>query len=274
MNYSLMWLPSVLRDNGLAVEETSGWQTRGHGDVGSIKGVICHHTAGAKTGNSPSLGIVTNGRPDLGGPLAQLVLGRNGTYYMVAAGKAWHAGAGIWQGVHDGNSSMIGIEAENTGLENDCPWPVVQMEAYAKGVAAILKHVGARPIMCVGHLEWATPVGRKSDPSFSVGTRAQRIVAMDDFRKKVASFMNIHPTFAVAPDATGTENTQWLQASLNTLGADPELVVDGDIGPKTIQALKMFQKSNNLESTGAATPETLSKIHDALGHHEGCNCNA
>ena len=54
---------------------------------------------------------------------------------------ALHAGAGVWQGVTTGNSSFIGIEAENTGLPND-PWPAVQVEAYQRGVAAILKHIG------------------------------------------------------------------------------------------------------------------------------------
>ena len=51
---------------------------------GTIRGVICHHTAGPLAGNAPSLGIVTNGRPDLSGPLAQLCLGRDGTFFLVA----------------------------------------------------------------------------------------------------------------------------------------------------------------------------------------------
>ena len=42
-----------------------------------------------------------------------------------------------------GNSSFIGIEAENTGLAND-PWPAVQIHAYRRGVAAILKKIGQR----------------------------------------------------------------------------------------------------------------------------------
>lgn len=192
MPYSLTWLPAVLRAYGLAVIEQPGWQTRGHGDVGKTLGVLCHHTAGALKGNAPSLGIVTNGRPDLPGPLAQLVLGRDGTFYVVAAGLCYHAGAGAWQGVKSGNSSLVGIEAENTGLANDNPWPDVQMAAYIKGVAAILKHIGAKPIMCAGHLEYALPVGRKSDPSFSAGTRDARLKAMVAFRSSVAKVMAEH----------------------------------------------------------------------------------
>src|SRR5215208_469569 len=96
MAFSLIWLPEVLEEVGLKVAEQTGWRTRGHGDVGSIKGVICHHTAGARTGNMPSLGVVTNGRPGLSGPLAQLGLGRDGTWFVIAAGRASHAGKGEW----------------------------------------------------------------------------------------------------------------------------------------------------------------------------------
>lgn len=179
MTYSLLWLPAVLRAAGLMVLEEDGWQTRGHGDVGPTLGVLCHHTAGPLTGDAPSLTTVRDGRPDLSGPLAQLVLARSGTYHVIAAGKCYHAGAGAWQGVTTGNTNFIGIEAENTGLPND-PWPDVQTDAYARGCAAILKHVGKPAIMCAGHKEYALPPGRKTDPSFSV----------PDFRKRVADLMD------------------------------------------------------------------------------------
>lgn len=180
MTYALTWLPTVLRAAGLTVIEETGWQTRGHGDMGTVRGVLCHHTAGCRTGEDPSINTVINGRPDLAGPLAQLVLGRSGNYHMVAAGKAWHAGRGAWQGLADGvhNAELIGIEAENDGLADD-PWQDVQMDVYARGCAAILKHLGLPAIMCIGHKEYALPHGRKTDPSFS----------MLDFRKRVALFM-------------------------------------------------------------------------------------
>src|SRR5262249_61505910 len=131
MALSLTWLPQVLLKAGLKVGEQPGWQERGRGDIGPVKGVMCHHTAGPPTGIMPSLGIVTNGRPDLPGPLAQLCLGRDGTYFVVAAGRANHAGVGNWQGLSRGNSSFIGIEAENTGHISGPkadPWPTVQMD--------------------------------------------------------------------------------------------------------------------------------------------------
>lgn len=273
MPFSLLWLPEILRAAGLTVVEQTGWQTCGHGDVKTIKGVICHHTAGPKDrGDDPDLGVVTKGRPDLAGPLAQLVLGHKGTFYVIAAGKAWHAGAGLWQGVHDGNSQMVGIEAENTGLADDNPWPTVQMVAYARGVAAILMHIGAKPIMCCGHLEYALPVGRKSDPSFSVGNREDRVKAMVTFRTQVAAHMNETAPVAAAHQPDGTEDARWVQHVLNDLGAAPPLDVDGSLGPKTAAALKKFQAAAKMKPTGSADFATLAALHASIGHHEGCGC--
>ncbi len=92
--YKLTWLDDTLRKADLKVIEEPGWQTRGHGDMGATQGVICHHTAGPRVGNSPSLKVVRDGRANLSGPLAQLFLARDGTYHVIAAGKAYHAGAG------------------------------------------------------------------------------------------------------------------------------------------------------------------------------------
>lgn len=180
MPYSLSWLPSILKSVGCSIIEQPGWQTRGHGDMRDVRGVLCHHTAGSKSGNAPSLKICQDGRPDLPGPLSQLVLGRDGTYYIVAAGKSYHAGKGEWKPMrllNNGNSHLIGIEAENTGLDNDQPWPEKQMVAYAKGCAAMIKHLGLPVSAVIGHKEYAP--GRKSDPSFP----------MDKFREQVKGFM-------------------------------------------------------------------------------------
>lgn len=171
--YSLLWLPNVLRSAGLAVDELEGWQTRGHGDVGEIRGVMCHHTCGPPDGNI-DLRKLVEGRSDLLGPICQLGLGRDGTFFCIAAGKAWHAGRGEWQGLSAGNTHFIGIEAENTGQPND-PWPSIQMLSYKRGVAAILKHIGVQSIMCCGHSEYALPEGRKSDPSFDMANSAQML---------------------------------------------------------------------------------------------------
>jgi hypothetical protein len=188
VTFSLLWLPKVLTDAGLIVIEVPGWQNRGHGDAGQVLGVLCHHTCGPLHGDLPDLSVLVDGRPDLGGPLCNLGLGRSGHYWMIAAGKGWHAGAGEWQGITDGNAHFIGIEAENVGDGTD-PWPDVQMDAYRRGCAAILNHIGANPMMCAGHKEYALPHGRKDDPNFD----------MNQFRASVAALMSLPFPQAVPP---------------------------------------------------------------------------
>ena len=175
MTYSLTWLPAVLNKT-VEVKEYPGWETRGHGDVGEIKFVLCHHSAtGANSDPVKEMEIVVFGRPDLEGPLSQLWLDRKGVFYVIAAGKGYHAGRGEWRGITDGNSHSIGIEAENNGVDEE--WPEVQMTSYAKGVAAIIKHIGANINACVAHKEWA-PL-RKIDPDFD----------MKLFRKRVQKYL-------------------------------------------------------------------------------------
>lgn len=91
--YSANWLSAVLKAAGLKLVEIPGWKSRGRVDMGTIKGVMLHHTACSHhaKGNTPSLGTVEHGRPDLPGLLAHLLLGKDGTYFTVAAGRCNHA---------------------------------------------------------------------------------------------------------------------------------------------------------------------------------------
>src|SRR3954454_21017409 len=141
MTTRLMWLPNVLRGAELKVALTAGWETRGAENIGRTLGVVCHHTATEAAGNMPTLDLLIRGRSDLAGPLCQLALGRDGTYYVVASGRANHAGVGSWNGISAGNTHFVGIEAENSGRASDT-WPAVQVDAYQRGVAAILRQAG------------------------------------------------------------------------------------------------------------------------------------
>lgn len=258
MVFSLTWLPEVLEAAGLKVAEQPGWRTRGHGDVSPTKGVICHHTAGPLTGNMPSLGVVTHGRPDLPGPLSQLCLGRDGTFFVVAAGKASHAGAGNWQGVTTGNSSFIGIEAENTGRTTGPKadrWPDVQMDAYRRGVAAILQKIGAPPVMCCGHKEYALPAGRKPDPGFD----------MNEFRAGVRAIMDgsARPPVLIPPVDPQQRPTlrrgdkgPSVKVIQRKIGVEP----DGDFGPNTEAAVRRFQRAHGLVPDGIVGPKSWAII--------------
>ena len=167
-------LADILRGAGLKVVEVPGWQTRGHGQMAGVRGVLWHHTATAASaaGDYPSQNIVTNGRSDLPGPLANLGLGRSGTWYVIAAGLAYHAGTGSHPavGTNNGNSYLIGIEAEHPGTPGH-PWPAVQLDSYRRGTAALLKAFGLGSDRCIGHKEWAP--NRKIDP-YGLDMNAER----------------------------------------------------------------------------------------------------
>src|SRR5262245_13230638 len=61
------------------------------------------------------------------------------------------------------------------------------------------------------------------------------------------------------PTLTGPE-VQWLQSSLNLLGAKPPLDVDGEIGELTRTATAKFQKANDLPASGFATKKTVEEM--------------
>ena len=67
MAYSLARLLQELQDAGLKVAPVDGWEDRGNGDVRTTVGVICHHTAGPRNGNMPSLNTLLKGRSGLRG---------------------------------------------------------------------------------------------------------------------------------------------------------------------------------------------------------------
>jgi hypothetical protein len=139
-----------LRAYGLKVVEVAGWQTRGSSEF-HPRGSIDHHTAGGLSGNAPSLGICTNGRSDLPGPLCHVLIGRDNTCYVIASGRANHAGTGSYAGV-TGNSNVYGVEHENTGTGSE-PWREDQRVTAAKVHAALLNW--KRNGFVCQHKEWA-----------------------------------------------------------------------------------------------------------------------
>jgi putative chitinase len=57
----------------------------------------------------------------------------------------------------------------------------------------------------------------------------------------------------------------WVQQSLNQLGEEPPLSIDGSFGPLTSAALKEFQRANNLPPSGLLDPATEQAIERKLG---------
>lgn len=266
MAFSLTWLAPVLKGAGLKVAPDFGWESRGLGDMGKVVGVICHHTATSSSLNFPTHRTLIEGRKaepgvkPLRGPLAQLGLGRDGTFYLIAAGMCNHAGPGKFQGFTEGNTQFIGIEAENRGTPND-PWPEVQMDAYRRGVAAILKHLGRGAEFCIGHKEWALPKGRKPDPSFD----------MAKFRAAVADILNgsAPPTKLIPakepdkmfrrgrPTLRRGDDNALVVTIQNKLGINP---TSTHFGPRTEAVVRQFQRDRNLVPDGIVGPTTWAAL--------------
>ena len=168
-----------LRAGGLRVVEVDGWQTRGSTDFGP-GGSVNHHTAGPSTGATPSLNTCINGRPDLPGPLCNVMQSREpdgfDIAYVISAGRSNHAGEGGWKGL-SGNSSVYGLEIEHDGVT---PLPEHRIDI----AAAIHAHMfnGDVAMVCQ-HREWAP--NRKPDAATNVDG--------DDFRRRVDAARNPAP---------------------------------------------------------------------------------
>lgn len=171
--------PAILRAAGLTVVGTDGWWARGRpnntGDFNPV-GVLCHHTAtGPKTPDSAVVRLLVDGRSDLPGPLCQFGLSREGIVYLIAGGRANHAGKAKRSGsvpAGDGNELYYGIEAFNDGVGE--AWTPKQLNAYALLCAVLSKEFTKGDSASVrGHKE--TSVTGKIDPTFD----------MKNFRKKV-----------------------------------------------------------------------------------------
>lgn len=147
-----------LRAEGLHVIEVAGWQTRGSEKFDPV-GSVNHHTAGPATGNHPSLGTLINGRggsKPVPGPLCNFSMARNLDVYMIAAGRANHAGTGSWQGT-TGNSRMWGLEVEHTGVLATEPYPSPEKwDVMHRIHAAAAKCSGFDSSMVCQHFEWTT----------------------------------------------------------------------------------------------------------------------
>jgi len=143
------------------VSYVSGWESRGHTTF-NPRCVVCHHDASnTRSGNNGALNIIIHGRSDVPGPLSQFQIARNGLLWVVASGRANHAGQGGYRGL-TGNASGFGIEVANNGVGER--WSPACLDTYYRLVAALLDEMKQPTIMAPGHLEWTA---RKIDPRFS-----------------------------------------------------------------------------------------------------------
>lgn len=252
------------RAPGLVVVEHPGWESRGRGAMRSVDGVVCHHTAGPKTGDHPSLNAVVNGRPGLSGPLSNLFLSRSGVVTIVAAGKANHAGQ-VRSATFE-NGRRIGIEAEAAGVDGvPADWPAVQVAAYAKVCAALCLGYHFNPADVLGHKEVCFPDGRKIDPNFGMPAFRTMVGRELDIMTS-ASRGNPRPTVPVVVPAGSLPVLQFgntrpsshvkaVQQRLAVLGWNPG-PDDGLLGARTEAAVIGLQVAAGLVADGVVGPRT------------------
>lgn len=261
-------LADVARLTGLPVVEVPGWQSRGWrggttpdgGFLGRPQGGLAHHTGtpNSRGGDYPTLSTVVYGRSDVAGPLANLGLGRNGTVYVIAAGRANHSGAVDDQRYF--NAHAIGIEAEHPGGSE--PWSQEQYDAYVLLCRVLGQHYG---ITWRGHKEAAIPHGRKPDPNFD----------MDAFRAAIAAGGGAVPVGNPIPPsapkgyvqhgdrgALVTELQQLLIAAGFGVGAAG---ADGIFGDATEAAVRSYQASRGLNVDGVAGAQTFGALRSGQG---------
>lgn len=156
---------------GLRVQYSSGWENRSRPySFNPSVGIVDHHTAATTDIDS----VLINGRSDLPGPLCNWALHKDGTWVLIAAGYANHAGSSV-PGAPS-NSSGWGVEA--TGpipLDGYGPSAFPNYDSYVVGMACILEIENWAASKAWGHKESCDPPGRKIDPSFS----------MDAFRDQI-----------------------------------------------------------------------------------------
>ena len=92
---------------------------------------------------------------------AHYVIGDDGILWQLVRDedRAWHAGAGAWDGQGDVNSRSIGIELVNDGQS---AFPGLQMECLEALIAKLMERWHIYPDGVIGHSDMAP--GRKQDP--------------------------------------------------------------------------------------------------------------
>ena len=165
-------LANNLRKYGLTVVEIDNWQNRAIPDIYGnpidlieVRGFVWHHTATPRSNflrsDLPTLGTCLNGNSQTRGPLTQIMLGRTGIVYILAAGLCYHAGAGAMAGIPRdmGNYYTAGIEMESSGIA-PADWTADQIRVAPYLGAALeleyLQHLPEELRAQIGHKEYSS----------------------------------------------------------------------------------------------------------------------
>lgn len=183
--------------------EYHGWQTRGrdpeHGAWGPVNGIVIHHTGSDSQSDGYLQFLAVDGRGDLPAPLCNVSTDMDGDLWLIAQGRANHAGKGSgtilsevigedYPGytteLHagpdntDGNAHFYGNEVRYDGGQ---PMTSQQWATATRWAAAVCHHHGWSALSIVGHREWTR---RKPDPGNC---------PMNQFRAAVAALLKAGP---------------------------------------------------------------------------------
>lgn len=189
--------------------EYSGWKTRGrdpeHGAFGPVNGIVIHHTGSDIQSDSYLKFLAVDGRGDLPAPLCNVSTDMDGDLWLIAQGRANHAGEGSstvlakvvnesYPGYTselragpdntDGNAHFYGNEVRYDGGQ---AMTSKQYAAATRWAAAVCHHHGWSALSVIGHREWTL---RKPDPGNC---------PMYKFRAAVAALLKAGPTKPVTP---------------------------------------------------------------------------
>ncbi|MEL5993948.1 N-acetylmuramoyl-L-alanine amidase [Hymenobacter segetis] len=119
--------------------------------------VVIHHTAQDSTAQTLKTFTMVSTQVS-----AHYVIGRDGRVYHMLNDylRAWHGGVAKWGNTTDINSSSIGIELDNNGIE---PFAEAQITSLMHILAGLKKAYGIPTANFIGHADIAP--SRKNDPS-------------------------------------------------------------------------------------------------------------
>jgi hypothetical protein len=273
----LTWLAHALRDAGLRVVEVPGWETRGSIEFDPV-GVTWHATAGSRRGTAQGeVNVILNGSETAPPPIAQLMLWRDGTFYVCAAGRCNHNKVG-WAGPNEGlgNTKLLGIEMANDNRGE--PWPDVQLDAVRRATAVIMARLGADPMRrLAAHYEHQPAAGR---PPGETSTKTDPYgVVMDDERPRVAAIMRGEDGVSkqnVIDALASDEGAEALAHSIKTtpalrealawavLAYDPGADKDGDTPNGAV--VNMTNPKPGNETVGPATALERAQVAAVVGY--------
>lgn len=210
-----------LRAAGITVHEYPGCWTRGNGQSPAYEGGLVHHTAGSFGSALRGTGmgrLLTEGRPDLSGPLCNWAGNEDGSLTFIAAFPANHAGASGGRSMGPlpvtrlFNPRVFGLEIVYPG---DVPMRTAQWRA-AHAWARIVTDVCGYSNIERARAHAETSITGKWDPGYASG----KTIDMAAFRHAAATSLATSP-------AKQEDDMPSLKELLDTkLGADGNTAFD------------------------------------------------